>query len=87
MEQILNEKDDLRLREACRDFESVFFNEMFKAMRKTIPKNNLWGGGFAEGTFQSMLDEEYANQMAMTQSTGIARMIYDQFIFNISLAN
>jgi Rod binding domain-containing protein len=66
------------LREASEDFESLLIDQMLSAMRKTLSKERLYGGGLAEDIFQGMLDEEYSKLMARSESFGLAEKIYDQ---------
>lgn len=70
--------DEKRLMETCRDFESIFLGELISSMRKTIPKNGLLGNSFGQDVFQSMLDDEYAKQMALSRSTGLAEILFQQ---------
>ncbi len=68
------------LREVAQEFEALFIQQMFDAMRNTIDReDSLFYGGFAEEVFEDMLYEQYALTMARTANTGIADMIYDQF--------
>ncbi|NLM39328.1 MAG: flagellar biosynthesis protein FlgJ [Firmicutes bacterium] len=66
------------LQEASEQFESLFLNILLSEMRKTVPDNELFGGGRAEKIFQSMLDQEIADNAARSQSLGLAKMIYEQ---------
>ena len=68
------------LREVAQEFEALFIQQMFDAMRDTIDReDSLFYGGVAEEVFEDMLYEQYALTMARTANTGIADMIYDQF--------
>ena len=68
------------LREVAQEFEALFIQQMFDAMRNTIDReDSLFYGGFAEEVFEDMLYEQYALTMARTANSGIADMIYDQF--------
>jgi flagellar protein FlgJ len=62
----------------AREFESVFMNQMLKAMRQTIPKNDLINGGHAEEIYSSLLDEEFSRQMAYTQQGGLSQSLANQ---------
>lgn len=66
------------MREAARDFESVFVNQLLKLMRQTVEKSGLISGGRAEEIFQGMLDEKYADIMSRDSRVGIADMIYKE---------
>jgi len=72
------EVKEAQLREASEDFESLLIDQMLSAMRKTLSKEKLYGGGLAEDIFQGMLDEEYSRLMARSESFGLAEKIYDQ---------
>ena len=68
------EKDPLF--KACQEFESLFINEIFKSMRRTIPQGTLLQTGMAEDIFQGMMDEEMAKEAARKNSFGLATMLY-----------
>ncbi len=71
-----------RLRESARDFESLFINEMFKAMRK----NSEIDGGLIEKDnatkmFEEMRDMEVAKLAARSDSgrgIGLGEAIFEQ---------
>ena len=67
-----------RLREACNDFEAIFIKQMLKSMRQTIDKGGLMDGGFAQETYEDMLDDEYAKKIAGAARLGVADMLYRQ---------
>lgn len=62
----------------AREFESIFMNQMLKAMRSTIPKNGLVNGGHGEEIYTSLLDEELSRQMAYAQQNGLSQALADQ---------
>lgn len=62
----------------AREFESIFMNQMLKAMRQTIPKNEMINGGHAEDIYSSLLDEEFSRRMAYTQQGGISQSLAKQ---------
>lgn len=72
------EKDEKELLKSCQELESVFLNQILSAMRATIPKSDLMGNSFATDVWESMLYEEYANQMSKTQTTGLAEILFKQ---------
>jgi flagellar protein FlgJ len=69
---------DKELFKVCQDFEAIFIKQMLNAMKKTVPKNDLLNGGFAEEIFEDMLYDEYAASMAKTASFGLANLLYGQ---------
>ena len=71
-------EDAEKLREACRQFEAVFLAQLLQKMRDTVPEDPLLGESSATKIYYSMLDWEMAQQMARTQSIGLADMLYRQ---------
>lgn len=69
------EKD---LREACKDFESIFTYQLLKSMRATIDKCDLFHGGQGEEVYQSLLDQEYAKMIAGSGNNSISEALYRQ---------
>ena len=69
-------KDELL--KVCREFESLFINQLFKSMRKTIQKSGWLDGGLKQEIFEDMLYNEYALQMSKTANFGLAKTLYDQ---------
>ena len=61
--------------EAAKAFEAVFLNEIMKSMRKTLPEDGVLNGGFANGVFNSMLDQEYSQIASKSGQVGLADMI------------
>lgn len=67
------------LKESAREFEAVFLNTLMKAMRQTIPVNELFNGGGATKFYRQMHDAEIAKSLATGQAgMGIADMIVRQ---------
>ena len=69
---------DAELRKACEELESVFLEQLLKEMRRTVPKDDLFGGGRGEDVFQSMFDQEIAKKMAGRGGIGLAEILYRQ---------
>lgn len=76
-EQQLKEKEQLQ--SVAREFEAIFYHQLFKSMRRTVPRSEFLHGGFAEEVFEDFLDYEVA-RLGMEQSTGgLAQMIYQYY--------
>lgn len=81
-QRILDSKTDktkkaAELKKACSAFESLFIEQMLKAMRKNVQKSDLLKGGFAEDVFEDMLYGEYSQKMAESDKFGLSKMIYE----------
>lgn len=67
-----------KLRETSQEFEAMYINEMYKAMRKTVPESELIEKNSAEKMYQEMQDMEMARSISQGQGVGIADAIYNQ---------
>lgn len=70
------------LKLASREFTGMFLGQMMKEMRSTVELGELGHGGEAENTFQGMLDEEWARNVAYTGDIeggggGFVGVVYD----------
>lgn len=75
---VLYNKDEDPLLTACKEFESIFINQLFKSMRRTVPEGGMLEKGMGEEVFESFLDEEIAREAAHGNSYGLAHMLYNQ---------
>lgn len=50
-----------RLQKATTDLEGVFVEQLFKAMRETVPRDGLTEGGSGEEMFTALLDQKMAS--------------------------
>jgi Rod binding domain-containing protein len=73
-----NKARDAELMQAARKFEGLFIHQMLKAMRNTVPESGLFDS-FAMKQYESMLDEEIAQEMAKHKGLGLADTFYHQF--------
>lgn len=72
--------DPKALKRAAEGFEAIFFGEVIKCMRDTIPKNGLLGGGFAQQVYTSLLDEELSKDMAKEAGGTLADAMVRQLL-------
>ena len=80
-EEYLDEYDreDEKIKLRASELSSIFMNQMFKAMRSTIPEGGLIDGGFAEEVFTDMLDSEISKLGAGQDGFNtIGRLLYQQ---------
>jgi Rod binding domain-containing protein len=67
------------LHDAATQFEGVFLQMVMSAMRDTVPQESIFGQESAsESTWQSMLDDQYSQQMANTGGFGLAAQLEQQ---------
>jgi Rod binding domain-containing protein len=73
-------KVDGQLREAAKMYEGYFLNEMVRAMRSTIPRdeNSPMKQSFAEKIFEGQLDQQYVENWSNKGGIGLADMIHQQ---------
>jgi len=70
---------DQQLRKACADFESLLVYELLKTMRKTIPKTGLLNSSMTQETFESMMDQKLAEDVAsQRKGWGLKEALYEQ---------
>lgn len=71
-------RDEERLRAASRQLEGVFVQQMFKAMRDSVPGGGIVDGGAGEETFTGLLDEHLAQQTAEGSGSGPGEALFHQ---------
>jgi Rod binding domain-containing protein len=68
-----------KLHDAATALEGVFVGMLFKEMHSTVPTDGIFGKqSNADKTWNDMLDEERANDIAKSGSFGIAKMVESQ---------
>ncbi|MEP6619470.1 MAG: rod-binding protein [bacterium] len=58
-----------KLRGTAQQLQSVFVEQMFKAMRETVPEDGEFSGGQGEAMFRGLLDQQVAETVP-SQWTG-----------------
>jgi Rod binding domain-containing protein len=71
-----NNKEN-ELMEVAKQFEALLIHQMLKAMRKTVQKSELLNS-FSLQQYESMMDEEIANEMAKHKGIGLADSLFYQ---------
>lgn len=75
-EEITKDPYRKKLYNASVEFESMFVKIMLSQMRKSVEKNGMIHGGYAEDVFEDMLYDEYAKEMSKNANLGLAEQIY-----------
>jgi len=68
-----------RLRQIASRFEGVFVEQLFKAMRETVPTDGALDGGGGEDLFTSMLDQQVADSAPARWHRGLSSAIVKTF--------
>ena len=71
------EAQDQKLREACRDFESLLVRQLLAEMRSTVPKSDLLGSR-EEDIYQDMLDMEMSKEIGKAGTMKLGDLLYAQ---------
>lgn len=78
---------DDKLMDVCKQFESYFVEQMYKAMKKMVPEEEKDSMSQVNTLdyFEDMLTQEYASMTTEKGELGIAQMLYDQMKRNYNL--
>ena len=71
--------EEARLKAATDALEGTFYQELFKAMRESVPESGLLDGGSGEDAFTAMLDQHLADVQASRSEGGIGQALYQWF--------
>lgn len=72
------DRDAAAMRKASHDLEGVFVNELFKAMRATVPADGILSQDSGGELFSSMLDQRLAEVYAERERGGLGEALYRQ---------
>ncbi len=83
----MTQATDDELMDACKQFEAYFLEQMFKAMVKTIPKNEEMSGSTSTlmDYYTDEMVQELASDSTEQNSLGLAQMLYEQMKRNYDL--
>ena len=70
---------EARLKAATRLLEGTFYQEMFKAMRDTVPTGGVIEPSQGEDMFTGLMDQHVADTAAMQSERGLGRALYRYF--------
>lgn len=82
-----NAATDDELMDACKQFESYFIEQMYKAMVKTIPQNEEMSGSTSTmmDYYKDQMLQSIADQTTEQSGFGLAQMLYEQMRRNYGL--
>jgi flagellar protein FlgJ len=72
------EGEEERLKKAARQLEGVFVQQLFKAMRETIPHEGVIDGGSGEEMFTGLLDEHMSEAVPQQWERGVGEALLRQ---------
>ena len=70
--------NDARLHKVSTQLEGLFVQQMYKAMRDTVPTGGIVDGGAGEEMFTGMMDEHIAADTPKQWKHGLIQSIYRQ---------
>jgi flagellar protein FlgJ len=70
--------DEQRLRKAASQLEGVFVEQLFKAMRETVPQDGLTSGGAGEEIFSGLMDQHLAEAVPGQWQDELGEALYRQ---------
>lgn len=65
---------------AGEEFEAFFLTQMLEHMFKGIKTDGLFGGGYGEGVYRSVMLQEYGRVLSKAGGLGIADMVGRELI-------
>jgi len=78
-QMIQSTKSDKKvLKQACEDFEALFWEQVLKGMRKTIPKSDFWGNRREEELYTSLYDQGLSVVLSERGGLGLAEILIKQ---------
>jgi flagellar protein FlgJ len=69
---------DAEIQQVSKNFESIFLQMVFKEMRNSVQKSNLFGNAQGMEFFESMYDEKLTQQLASSGGLGLGQMVYQK---------
>jgi len=66
------------VRKLAHQLEAVFVNQLFQAMRSSLPENKLLENAPGHSMFTSLMDEKLASEVADNLHRGIGESLYRQ---------
>lgn len=77
---------DQRLKKVVGQLQGVFVEQLFKAMRETVPTDGVTDGGPGEAMFSGMMDQHLADELPGQWEHGIGDSLYRQLRPQLSRA-
>lgn len=69
-----------KLKEKAQEFESYFLQQFISLTMPDMSDDPIFGGGFAEQTFNTKLQEEMGKSMAKKGGLGLTERVYSELL-------
>jgi flagellar protein FlgJ len=63
------------VKEVAQEFEAFFLSQMLEHMFAGIEVDGMFGGGYGEGVYRSLMIQEYGKTLSKAGGIGIADMV------------
>ncbi|RMF08077.1 MAG: hypothetical protein D6763_10845 [Alphaproteobacteria bacterium] len=73
-------RDDRAARQAAESFEAVFLAQMLQHMTNNVGNEALFASSHSESIYRSMLNDQYAEEIAKRGGIGIADAVYREIL-------
>ncbi len=78
---------DAKLQQAVSDLEGVFVQQLYKAMRESVPQQEgIVSGGAGEDMFTALMDEHLAAETPKHWERGLSNALYRQLSRHLDIA-
>lgn len=74
----MKRKDEKELKKACEEFEGMLLSMLYKEMKATVPKTELFEKDAGREIYDSMLDDKLIEEASKSSSFGLAETLYKQ---------
>lgn len=78
LKSALEKNDDSELKAACKQFEGIMLDIIYKQMKATIIRSDLVEADAGRDIFESMLDESMMEKASQVSTFGLADSLYKQ---------
>lgn len=72
-----------QLKEACQQFEAIFFRYVLQKMQDTVPKDGLIERSGDQEMFRDLMNGAMADSLSKTGQLGLAESLYRQLAANL----
>ncbi|ADR18134.1 rod-binding protein [Calditerrivibrio nitroreducens] len=78
IKNFMNMDREKQLKQACEDFEALFYDMVMKTARKTVSNDGIIKRSFGEEVFTEMLDSKFSEEIAKSTKGGLKDILFNQ---------